>query len=105
MPEFHVVPNLARLQAAGVTILDLVNAIQASNIIDSPGLYRGQDHQLVLALVGAQAHDAEGLKQLTVKTTAGRRSRCGCGDVACRRARHHAGLHRRHRRRPSPPCC
>ena len=68
VPEFHVVPNLARLQAAGVTILDLVNAIQNSNIIDSPGLYE-QDHQLVLGLVGAQAHDIEGLKALTVKTT------------------------------------
>lgn len=70
VPEFQVVPNLAKLQAAGVTILDLTNAIQNSNIIDSPGLYN-QDHQLVLALVGAQAHDIESLKQLAVKTTAG----------------------------------
>jgi CzcA family heavy metal efflux pump len=70
IPEFHVVPNLARLQAAGVTVLDLVNAIQASNIIDSPGLYEA-DHQLILALVGAQVHDAEGLNQLVVKTTPG----------------------------------
>jgi CzcA family heavy metal efflux pump len=69
VPEFHVVPNLARLQSAGVTILDLANAIQNSNIIDSPGLYE-QDHQLVLGLVGAQAHDIEGLKDLTVKTAA-----------------------------------
>ncbi len=68
VPEFHVVPNLARLQATGVTILDLTNAIQASNIIDSPGLYE-QHHQLVLGLVGAQAHDIEGLRQLVVKTT------------------------------------
>jgi CzcA family heavy metal efflux pump len=68
IPEYHVVPNLARLQADGVTILDLTSAIQASNIIDSPGLY-DQDHQLILALVGAQAHNTETLKQLTVKTT------------------------------------
>ncbi len=70
VPEFHIVPNMAKLQAAGVTILDVTNAIQVSNIIDSPGLYE-QDHQLVLALVGAQAHDVDGLKQLTVKTSAG----------------------------------
>jgi CzcA family heavy metal efflux pump len=69
VPEFHVVPDLARLQSAGVTILDLANAIQNSNIVDSPGLYE-QDHQLVLGLVGAQAHDIDGLKELTVKTTA-----------------------------------
>ena len=69
VPEFHVIPNMAKMQAAGVTILDLTNAIGTANIIDSPGLYE-QDHQLVLALVGAQAHDMEGLKQLAVKTTA-----------------------------------
>ncbi|HKF50307.1 MAG TPA: efflux RND transporter permease subunit [Terracidiphilus sp.] len=68
VPEFHVVPNLAQLQAAGVTITDLVNAIQASNIVDSPGLYEA-NHQLILGLVGAQVHDIDGLRQLVVKTT------------------------------------
>jgi CzcA family heavy metal efflux pump len=69
VPEFHVIPNLAQMQAAAVTIPDLVNAIQASNIIDSPGLYEA-NHQLILGLVGAQVHDAEQLRQLVVKTTA-----------------------------------
>ncbi len=68
IPEFHVVPNMAKLQAAGVTILDLANAIGTANIIDSPGLYQ-ENHQLVLALVGAQAHDIDDLKHLTVKST------------------------------------
>ncbi len=80
VPEFHIVPNLAKLQASGVTILDLTNAIQASNIIDSPGLYE-QDHQLILGLVGAQAHDLEGLRQLTVKVTSGG-APVRIGDVA-----------------------
>jgi CzcA family heavy metal efflux pump len=70
VPEFHVVPNLARLQTAGVTVTDLVNAVQASNIIDSPGLYEA-NHQLILGLVGAQAHNAAQLGDLVVKTTAG----------------------------------
>ncbi len=69
VPEYHVIPNLARLQASGVTILDLANAIGAANTIDSPGLYP-QNHQLVLALVGSQAHDIESLRQLTVRATA-----------------------------------
>ena len=69
VPEFHVVPNLAKLQVAGVTILDLVNAIQAANVVDSPGLYQ-QNHQLVLALVGGQVHNLDGLRSLVVKTTA-----------------------------------
>lgn len=69
VPEFHIVPNMARMQTAGVTILDLVNAVQASNIIDSPGLYEA-NHQLILGLVGAQAHDASELGHLVVKATA-----------------------------------
>jgi CzcA family heavy metal efflux pump len=69
VPEFHVIPNLSRLQTAGVTILDLSNAIDASNIIDSPGLYE-QNHQLILALVGGQVHDIDGLRNLVIKTTA-----------------------------------
>ena len=69
IPEFHLVPSLARMQNAGVTILDLVNAVQASNIIDSPGLYEA-NHQLILGLVGAQVHDAAALGRLVVKTTA-----------------------------------
>ena len=70
VPEFHIVPNMARLQTAGVTITDLLNAVQTSNIIDSPGLYEA-NHELILGLVGAQAHDASQLGNLVIKTTAG----------------------------------
>lgn len=70
IPELHVIPNLAQLQNAGVTIPDLVNAIQASNIVESPGLYEA-NHQLVLGLVGAQVHNLDELRRLVVKTTAG----------------------------------
>ncbi len=70
VPEYHIVPDPARLLSSGVTISDLVNAIQASNIIDSPGLYE-ENHQLILGLVGAQVHDAAGLGQLVIKTTPG----------------------------------
>jgi CzcA family heavy metal efflux pump len=69
VPEFHIVPNLSRLQAAGVTLLELVNAVQESNIIDSPGLYEA-NHELILALIGAQAHSAAELSNLVVKTSA-----------------------------------
>jgi CzcA family heavy metal efflux pump len=70
IPEFHIVPNLSRLQAAGVTLLELVNAVQESNIIDSPGLYEA-NHELILALIGAQAHSAAELSNLVVKTSPG----------------------------------
>jgi multidrug efflux pump subunit AcrB len=68
VPEFHIIPDLARLQASGVTLLDLVNGVQSANIIDSPGLYEA-DHQLVLGLIGAQAHSADELANLVIKTT------------------------------------
>ncbi|WP_420239828.1 efflux RND transporter permease subunit [Telmatobacter bradus] len=68
VPEFHVIANLASMAVSGVTITDLLNTIQASNVVDSPGLYE-ENHQLVLGLVGAQVHDADGLGQLVVKTT------------------------------------
>ena len=68
VPEFHIVPDLARLQASGITLLDMVNGVQAANIIDSPGLYQA-DHELILGLIGAQAHSAEELANLVIKTT------------------------------------
>ena len=68
VPEFQVTPNLAQLQASGVTISDLVNGIQASNVVESPGLYQA-NHELILSLVGAQVHDIEGIRQIVVKTT------------------------------------
>jgi len=68
IPEYHIVPDMARLQASGVTISDLSTAVNASNIVDSPGLYEA-NHQLILGLVGAQVHDAQELSQLVVKTT------------------------------------
>jgi CzcA family heavy metal efflux pump len=70
VPEYGVVPNPALLEAAGVTISDLVTAINASNIVQSPGLYSA-NHELILGLVGAQVHDLDGLRRLVVKTTAG----------------------------------
>jgi CzcA family heavy metal efflux pump len=69
VPEFHIVPDMARMRASGVTILDLASAVQASNIIDSPGLYEA-DHRLILGLIGAQVHDSAALGRLVVRTTA-----------------------------------
>ena len=69
IPNFEIVPNTAKLVAAGVTIADIQNSLQLTNLIDSPGLYQTQ-HELVLALVGAQAHDVSQLAQVVIKNTA-----------------------------------
>jgi multidrug efflux pump subunit AcrB len=67
-PNFEIVPDAGKLVAAGLTITDIQNAVQATNVFDSPGLYHTQ-HELVLALVGSQAHNAAELSQIVVKNT------------------------------------
>jgi CzcA family heavy metal efflux pump len=66
VPEFQIVPNSAKLLLAGVTVPDIVSAIDSTNMIDSPGLYEA-DHHLVLGLVGAQVRNVEELGQIVVK--------------------------------------
>ena len=68
VPEFQIVPNSAKLLLAGVTIPDIITAIDATNLVDSPGLYEA-DHQLVLGLVGGQVHNADELGQIVVKNS------------------------------------
>ncbi len=68
VPEYHILPNMAALEADDVTISDIVNGVDASNLIDSPGLYEDH-HELILGLVGSQAHGLNDLKNLVLKTT------------------------------------
>ncbi|MGA7525325.1 MAG: efflux RND transporter permease subunit [Acidobacteriaceae bacterium] len=70
VPEYHVIPSTAKLIAASLTISDLVNAIQQTNLVQSPGLYTDH-HQLILGLVGDQATNLQQLANISVKTTAG----------------------------------
>ena len=69
IPNYQITPDTGRLVAAGVTIQDILTAVQNTNLIDSPGLYNN-GHQLVLALVGSQAHDADTLGSVVIKNTA-----------------------------------
>jgi len=68
VPEYHIIPNTAKMEAASLTITDIVNAIDAANIVQSPGLYT-QNHELILGLVGSQAHNLEQLSQIAVKAS------------------------------------
>jgi len=68
VPEFHVVPEPAKLLAAGITVTDLLDSIRRTNLIDSPGLLE-TNHQLVLGLVTGQVHTPEELAQTVVKST------------------------------------
>jgi CzcA family heavy metal efflux pump len=69
VPEFQVMPDPARLLAAGVTVNDILDAIRKTNLIDSPGLIEN-NHQLVLGLISGQVRTPEQIGQIVVKTTA-----------------------------------
>src|SRR5215469_185336 len=69
IPAFEIVPDVGRMQNAGVTITDIQNAVQNTNTVDSPGLFRN-NQQLVLGLVGGQVHDPDELGKITIKNTA-----------------------------------
>ena len=69
VPEFHIVPNPAKLLVTGVSVSDLLAAVNRSNIIQSPGLFP-QKHQLFLGLISGQAHDAQQIENIFIKNTA-----------------------------------
>ena len=50
-PEFHVTPDPAKLQAANITVPDILEAVRRTNLIDSPGLIE-RNHQLALRTPG-----------------------------------------------------
>jgi len=67
-PEFHIIPDPTRLLAASVTVTDILDAVQKTNLIDSPGLLQ-ENHQLVLGLISGQVRDPEQIAAVVVKTT------------------------------------
>ncbi|HEV7674440.1 MAG TPA: efflux RND transporter permease subunit, partial [Candidatus Angelobacter sp.] len=67
-PEFQITPSPARLLAAAMTVTDILNAVKATNLVDSPGLFE-RNHQLVLGLVNGQARNAQELANIVVKNT------------------------------------
>ena len=68
-PEFEIIPDPAKLIETSVTVPGLLEALRATNMVDSPGMLE-RNHQLVLALVSGQAHGPEDIARIVVKTTA-----------------------------------
>ena len=67
-PEFHIVPDAAKLLASGTTVTDIVEAVRRTNLIDSPGLLE-HNHRLVLGLITGQARTPGQVANIVVKTT------------------------------------
>jgi len=67
-PEFHIVPDPAKLLVAGVTVTDILESVRRTNLIDSPGLLE-EHHQLVLGLINGQVRTPEQIAGVVIKTT------------------------------------
>ena len=69
IPNVEITPQPSKFVTAGVTVSDVLNAVQNTNVVDSPGLVQTQ-HELVLGLIGGQVHDATQLGEVVIKNTA-----------------------------------
>jgi multidrug efflux pump subunit AcrB len=65
-PEFHVVVDPPKMLRAKTSIADIVNAVNRTNVIDSPGLLN-RSHQLFLALVSGQVRTPEEIGTIVIK--------------------------------------
>jgi multidrug efflux pump subunit AcrB len=67
-PEFHIMPDPAKLLTAGVTVSDILDAVRRTNLVDSPGLLE-RNHQLYLGLVNGQIRTPEEIANAVIKNT------------------------------------
>jgi multidrug efflux pump subunit AcrB len=66
VPEFHIQPDPAKLLVTHLTVSDLLNAVDRSNLIQSPGLL-DHDHELYLDLISGQVHSLPEIGDIYVK--------------------------------------
>ena len=68
VPEFHILPDPAKLLQAQVTVPGMLDSIAKSNMVDSPGLVEN-NHELTLALVSGQTRDPNEIGNIVLRTT------------------------------------
>jgi multidrug efflux pump subunit AcrB len=66
VPEFQVTPDPARMLRARVSLQDILDAVNRTNLVDSPGLLT-RNHQLFLGLVTAQVQTPEQISSIVIK--------------------------------------
>src|SRR6202047_3045690 len=66
-PEFQVTPDPARMLRAHVTLQDILDSVNHTNLIDSPGLL-SRNHQLYLGLVTAQVQTPDEIGDVVIKS-------------------------------------
>ena len=65
-PEFQITPDPARMLRAKVALQDILDAVNHTNLIDSPGLLT-RNHQLFLGLVTAQVQNPDQIADIVIK--------------------------------------
>jgi multidrug efflux pump subunit AcrB len=65
-PEFQITPDTSKMLRAHVTVQDILDAANKTNIVDSPGLL-SRNHQLFLGLVDSQVHNSEDIGNMVIK--------------------------------------
>src|SRR5579871_5439166 len=65
-PEFQITPDPSKMLRAHVTVQDILDAANKTNIVDSPGLL-SRNHQLFLGLVDSQVHSGEDIGNMVIK--------------------------------------
>jgi multidrug efflux pump subunit AcrB len=65
-PEFQVIPDPSKMLRSHVTVQDILDAANHTNIVDSPGLL-SRNHQLFLGLIDSQVHNAEDIGNMVIK--------------------------------------
>jgi len=65
-PEFQVTPDPIRMLRSHVALQDILDAVNHTNLIDSPGLLT-RNHQLYLGLVTAQVQTPEQIGDIVIK--------------------------------------
>src|ERR1700693_2212664 len=65
-PEFQITPDPGRMLKAKVSIQDILDTANKTNLIDSPGLLT-RNHQLFLGLVNSQVHSPDEIADMVIK--------------------------------------
>jgi len=65
-PEFHVIPDSAKMLRAKVGVQDILDAVNHTNLVDSPGLL-ARNHQLYLGLITAQVRTPDQIGDIVIK--------------------------------------
>ena len=69
-PEYHIVVDPIKLQAAGLTLTQVTEALTKNNLVESTGLHE-ENHMLYLALVDGRVHSIKDIENFPVAAPGG----------------------------------